>query len=235
MLPKATNRNALGDSSASPNYSENLLASVRAEKEGMVKEWFPSVSSTIGDWYPERNIFHTFIALTAPPRLFLLGVWYYACTSTKFTQGKTKYATWLFIVGFLRTLTCAGWMFVTSSDDHDVHDISMILYIVLTIPYMIMTVSSGSRLTQFSRSNPELSKKVSFYRKFTGISFFVILVPMIYFFLQHKISKVAGAYTIYAFHEWSLIFLDIFFDSYSYFEFEYVELAVLSNQAKQAE
>ncbi|KAG6844286.1 hypothetical protein H0H87_008155 [Tephrocybe sp. NHM501043] len=32
---------------------------------GYPEEWFPSVSATIGDWYPERNLFQILIALTA--------------------------------------------------------------------------------------------------------------------------------------------------------------------------
>ena|ERR1700761_3838334 len=28
-------------------------------------EWWPSVSATIGDWYPERNLFQFLIALTS--------------------------------------------------------------------------------------------------------------------------------------------------------------------------
>lgn len=35
-------------------------------------EWFPSVSATIGDRYPERSIFQILIALTAFPRFLLL-------------------------------------------------------------------------------------------------------------------------------------------------------------------
>jgi hypothetical protein len=32
---------------------------------GYPQEWFPSVSATIGDWYPERNIFQILITLTS--------------------------------------------------------------------------------------------------------------------------------------------------------------------------
>jgi hypothetical protein len=33
--------------------------------QGYPEEWFPSVSSTIGDRYPERSVFMLFIALTS--------------------------------------------------------------------------------------------------------------------------------------------------------------------------
>src|ERR1700749_2184764 len=33
--------------------------------QGYPEEWFPSVSSTIGDRYPERSVFQIFIAITS--------------------------------------------------------------------------------------------------------------------------------------------------------------------------
>ena len=36
--------------------------------QGYPDEWFPSVSATIGDRYPERSVFMLFIALTSGMR-----------------------------------------------------------------------------------------------------------------------------------------------------------------------
>lgn len=38
---------------------------VKNEFYGYPQEWFPSVSATIGDRYPERSFFQFFIALTS--------------------------------------------------------------------------------------------------------------------------------------------------------------------------
>lgn len=38
---------------------------VQNEHWGYPEEWFPSVSSTIGDRYPERSVFMLFIAITS--------------------------------------------------------------------------------------------------------------------------------------------------------------------------
>ena len=43
----------------------------------------------------------------------------------------------LFVIGILRTLSCGGWVYITSTDDHDIHDVCMITYVVLTLPWMI--------------------------------------------------------------------------------------------------
>lgn len=38
---------------------------VQNEHYGYPQEWFPSVSATIGDRYPERSVFQLFIAITS--------------------------------------------------------------------------------------------------------------------------------------------------------------------------
>jgi len=38
---------------------------VENEYYGYPQEWFPSVSATIGDRYPERSVFMVFIAITS--------------------------------------------------------------------------------------------------------------------------------------------------------------------------
>ncbi|OAL46244.1 calcofluor white hypersensitive protein precursor [Pyrenochaeta sp. DS3sAY3a] len=183
---------------------------VQNEFYGYPEEWFPSVSSTIGDRYPERSVFMLFIALTSGPRFVLVALWYILTrrpnsSLPKFVAG----------VGLFRTLTCGGWTYVTSTDDHDWHDIFMISYLVATLPWTIGCLAlSPNNLTALK------------YRKLFAGSFFGTLVPMIYFFIQHKVHRVAGAYTIYSFFEWSLVLLDVAFDAVTMIEFKNFEIVV---------
>jgi hypothetical protein len=183
---------------------------VQNEFYGYPDEWFPSVSATIGDRYPERSVFMLFIALTSGPRFALVGLWYILTrrpnsSLPKFIAG----------VGIFRTLTCGGWTYVTSTDDHDWHDIFMISYLVATLPWTLGCVA-------LSPKNPTALK----YRKVLAGSFFGTLVPLIYFFIQHKVHRVAGAYTIYAFFEWALVLLDVGFDAVTMIEFQHLEIVV---------
>ncbi|KAK4964377.1 Protein cwh43 [Elasticomyces elasticus] len=114
-------------------------------------------------------------------------------------------------VGIFRTLTCGGWTYVTSTDDHDWHDIFMISYLVATLPWTLGCLA-------LSPPNP----KAVFYRKVLGGAFFATLVPLVYFFIQHK----RVAYTIYAFFEWSLVLLDVAFDAVTALDFAGLELVV---------
>jgi len=84
-------------------------------------------------------------------------------------------------VGIFRTFTCGGWTYVTSTDDHDWHDIFMISYLVATLPWTLGCLA-------LSPPNVKAIK----YRKIFAGAFFGTLVPLIYFFIQHKVHKVAG-------------------------------------------
>lgn len=53
-------------------YALHFEKIVRNEYFGYPDEWFPSVSATIGDRYPERSVFQILIALTSGPRFLLL-------------------------------------------------------------------------------------------------------------------------------------------------------------------
>ncbi|KAK8038241.1 hypothetical protein PG994_015008 [Apiospora phragmitis] len=183
---------------------------VENEFYGYPQEWFPSVSATIGDRYPERSFFQLFIAITSGPRFALVGLWYLLTARPgkvlpKFVAG----------VGLFRTLTCGGWTYVTSTDDHDWHDIFMISYLVATLPWTLGCIA-------LSPANPKAIK----YRKHIAGAFFGTLIPLVYFFIQHKVHRVAGAYTTYAFFEWSLILLDVAFDAVTVLDFSTFEIVV---------
>lgn len=174
-------------------------------------EWWPSVSATIGDRYPERSVFQILIALTSFPRFCLL------LTHFFLTQSKAQ-----FVVGVLRTVTCGGWVYITSTDDHDSHDVFMISYIILTLPWNVLCINN---------SKPETKK----YKKLACFSFFGTLVPLIYWFIQHEVKVRPGAYSIYAYFEWSLIMQDILFDALSYKDFCAIDLIFQTSGIKLVE
>ncbi|KXG48690.1 Endonuclease/exonuclease/phosphatase [Penicillium griseofulvum] len=183
---------------------------VQNEYYGYPIEWFPSVSATIGDRYPERSFFQVFIAITSGPRFALVFLWYILTARPNSTLPKLVAG-----VGIFRTLTCGGWTYVTSTDDHDWHDIFMISYLVATLPWTLGCLA-------LSPNNRRAVK----YRKIMASLFFGTLVPLVYYFIQHKVHKVPGAYTKYAFFEWSLILFDVGFDAITALDFESFELVV---------
>ncbi|KAG0647134.1 cwh43 [Hyphodiscus hymeniophilus] len=183
---------------------------VQNEWFGYPEEWFPSVSATIGDRYPERSFFMLFIAITSGPRFALVGLWYLLTARPNATLPK-----FVAFMGVFRTLTCGGWTYVTSTDDHDWHDIFMISYLVATVPWTAGCLA-------LSPNNARAVK----YRRYLAGAFFGTLIPLVYFFIQHKVHRVAGAYTIYAFFEWALVLFDVAFDAVTALDFETFELVI---------
>ncbi|KIJ52651.1 hypothetical protein M422DRAFT_74128 [Sphaerobolus stellatus SS14] len=184
---------------------------VKNDVAGYPEEWWPSVSATIGDWYPERSVFQILIALTAGPRFALVFCWWLVMSSTG-----SIFPSIVAISGLLRTLSCGGWVYITSSDDHDTHDILMIAYICLNLPWMIGSIMCTPFDGTLSRSR----------RKLVASLFFTTLIPLIYFFVQHKVHRIPGAYTYYSFCEWFLIVADIWFDSITVVDFAALEIIV---------
>ncbi|KAI6147018.1 Frag1/DRAM/Sfk1 family-domain-containing protein [Pisolithus thermaeus] len=178
---------------------------VRNGVAGYPDEWFPSVSATIGDWYPERNLFQILIAITSGPRFSIVFLQYLLNR-----QSQSSLPGWVFLCGVIRTLSCGGWVYVTSNDDHDVHDVLMILYILCNVPWML----GGIYCTPTGHTESRRRR------------FFVSVIPMIYFFVQHKVYRIPGAYTWYSFFEWGLILLDILYDSITGIDFERSQLQV---------
>ncbi|KAI9731969.1 MAG: hypothetical protein M1834_004420 [Cirrosporium novae-zelandiae] len=183
---------------------------VQNEYYGYPQEWFPSVSATIGDRYPERSVFMVFIAITSGPRFALVFLWYFLTTRPGAVLPK-----FILGVGIFRTLTCGGWTYVTSTDDHDWHDIFMISYLVATLPWTLGCIA-------LTPNNAQAVK----YRKRLATLFFSTLVPLVYFYIKHKVHKVPGAYTTYAFFEWSLVLLDVAFDAVTALDFASLELVI---------
>ncbi|RYO76819.1 hypothetical protein DL766_010076 [Monosporascus sp. MC13-8B] len=183
---------------------------VQNEFYGYPHEWFPSVSATIGDRYPERSLFMFFIAITSGPRFALVGLWYLLTARPGKALPKFIAAT-----GIFRTVACGGFTYVTSTDDHDRHDVFMISYIVATLPWTVGCIALSS-------PNSRAIK----HRKRLAAAFFATIIPLVYLYIQHKVHRVPGAYTKYAFCEWLLIILDVAFDAVTVYDFSSLEIVV---------
>ncbi|KAG2236080.1 Frag1/DRAM/Sfk1 family-domain-containing protein [Thamnidium elegans] len=189
---------------------------VQNEYFGYPDEWFPSVSATTGDRYPARALFQILIALTSGPRFALVFLWYVYTTRSAKTSSK-GFGLFLLSVGIIRTVSCGGWVYITSTDDHLTHDITMVIYLLCTLPWQLGVLYTTANENQTAVR----------WRKLLTSAFFTTLPPMIYFFIQHKVQKVPGAYTTYAFFEWSLILYDVAFDAVTAIEFQNFEFSII--------
>lgn len=179
----------------------------------------PSVSATIGDRYPERALFQILIACCAGPRLATIVLWYLMNR-----RAGSKLPIWVAAAGLLRCFSGVGWMMITSSDDHDIHDIAMFVFLLATPLWMGGSIA-------LSPPAPSSARK---WRKITAAGFFGSLPPMIYLFIQHKVHQIPGAYSRYAYFEWNLILTDIGFDAVNALDLKRLQIRVFDTGDSEA-
>ncbi|WVQ84587.1 hypothetical protein IAT38_006741 [Cryptococcus sp. DSM 104549] len=194
-------------------------------------EWWPSVSATVGDHAPSRAPFHILIALCATPRFLLLLVQWIVHrnppqdTSTeKSAKAGSRRASPTLVdvelgVGVLRTFFCGGWVYITSRDQHDLHDLFMILYLLLTVPWM--ELSARNAIT------PALRRK----RRIPFFGFLSVIPPLLWMYYRHSTLRIPGAYTYYSMFEWALVFWDIYFDALSLSELGHLQIAIIDTSS----
>lgn len=188
---------------------------VRNHVAGYPEEWWPSVSATIGDWFPERNIFQILCAATAGFRLAMIGL----CGAlASYSYNRPLGGTLLGATGVLRTFSCGGWIFVTSTDHSLVHDIMMGVYIGLTPIWM------GLCLTQLEpRVKSEAYRRAQTLRTVSAFLFYACTPLMVYFYRKHRIDRIPGMYSRYALLEWTLVAMDVLFDSASAWDLSVIQ------------
>ncbi|ODN89207.1 calcofluor white hypersensitive protein [Cryptococcus wingfieldii CBS 7118] len=189
-------------------------------------EWFPSVSATIGDHVPTRAPFQILIALCATPRFLLLIVQWLVHRNPSLKsrpsgarRPNTALADVEFIVGIVRTICCGGWVYVTSRDQPDVHDFFMILYLLLTVPWMYLSASNCSSAATASR------------RRLPMYGYLCTIPPLMWMYYRHSSLKIKGAYTYYSILEWTLVFWDLAFDSLSTLELGHLQIAFVDSSS----
>ncbi|WWC91829.1 uncharacterized protein L201_006776 [Kwoniella dendrophila CBS 6074] len=118
-------------------------------------------------------------------------------------------------VGIARTFCCGGWVYITSRDHHGVHDLFMILYLLLTLPWMFLSTQNAT--------NPITKRK----RRIPFLGFLATIPPLIWLFYKHSVLRVPGAYTYYAMFEWSLVIWDVAFDFMAVYEITHLQIAII--------
>ncbi|WWD19737.1 hypothetical protein CI109_104201 [Kwoniella shandongensis] len=118
-------------------------------------------------------------------------------------------------VGIARTFCCGGWVYITSRDHHDIHDLFMILYLLLTLPWMALSTQNCS--------DPDSRKK----RRLPFYGFLATIPPLIWLYYRHSVMRIPGSYTYYSILEWSLVFWDVTFDALAFTELSHLQIGIV--------
>lgn len=123
----------------------------------------------VGDFYPERNIFHIFIALCSPPRFILIFLWYLLTKPHGIARSK-----FILYLGLVRTLLFGIFAYVSSKEDFNVHELFGLGYLVLTLPWTLGIIYMAPP-----------NRRARRYRKIIAGCLYFMWLPMIICFVLH--------------------------------------------------
>ncbi|XP_067663213.1 post-GPI attachment to proteins factor 2-like isoform X2 [Haliotis asinina] len=189
-----------------------------------VPNFLPSISAAIGDLTPQRYVWRVCIALHCSPR-FMVAIAYYSYhTSIHVGQRNELYKTLAALCTFLHiceNLALIGLTYVSSTENHDLHEKFFILFMVCSLIYMLLTTyvfswgrsANGRSILHTERKS--LRHKGSLF--LFNISIFMFAV---YLFFRHNAYCEPYVYTGFAACEYLTVLTNIAFHSTAVFDFE---------------
>ncbi|KAK4288980.1 hypothetical protein Pmani_038025 [Petrolisthes manimaculis] len=190
-----------------------------------VPNYLPSISSSIGEFVPQRYIWRIAIAVHSAPR-FLLASMYHSFMNRvlpvdPFYKKAVRFTTLLNVVEII-ALLCLS--FVSSKENYDMHKFSFIVFMLCSELYMLITYlllkDNRPRLTSPLERCALTKKRQLMMANLT--SFIVAL----YFFYRHNKYCEPGMYSVFAFLEYVVVLTNMGFHMTAYYDFHHHELVV---------
>jgi len=187
-----------------------------------VWEFFPSVSASIGDYAPERNIWRCAIALGAGPR-FISSILNYQLLQEALPEKKSLIKTAL-ALDVTRIISAGLWTYISSTDYNEFHSVNYVLYMVLSFVWCGIHTPLFFK-AKVENHTGELHYKRNVYsykwkRNCLWVQFGMFAVSLYFFIYEHNMNCFAGAYSKYALCEWVLSAANILYDLSCYLDFQ---------------
>jgi hypothetical protein len=156
-------------------------------------EFFPTISASIGDNFPETSFFRYAMALTSGPRLLTLTIVCYLLREDLVASGLGNSAwnsanTVAMWIDVFRVFTAGIWIYVGSAENHDIHDIGFVSYVVSTAIHQIIHLSLFHRLKLRGRAHPHPEDQSSYrWKMFWTVGHTFWFITSMYFLAQHRL------------------------------------------------
>ncbi|XP_022914591.1 post-GPI attachment to proteins factor 2 isoform X2 [Onthophagus taurus] len=172
-----------------------------------VYNFLPSVSSAIGGYSPQKEVWTWAIFLHAVPRLCIPIMYFQYNSEALYPRAFSI----MVVASFLNTVENIALIvlsFYTSSDNYPVHRRAFITFIICSELYMLLLVYLHTRyrkyLTEIDKVSLNLKKKLVF------INIISILVAT-YCFIRHNSSCEDYVYSFFAFCEYIVVLTNMAF------------------------
>lgn len=183
-----------------------------------VKNYLPSISTAVGNFYPQTYIWRIGIALHCTPR-FLVTFMYY----NFFRNNLPPDSSWqsllstIFYFQNAEILSLMGLSYISSSEDFPTHQKLFVIFLIsalasMSLLYLLMKYGLNHMQSRFERKSVRL--------KFIllVINFFAITLS-IYFYLRHNWYCEPGMYTMFALSEYFVVLSNIGYHLTSVWDF----------------
>eukprot|EP00796_Vickermania_ingenoplastis_P008411 gene8411-5892_t len=202
-------------------------------------EYWPSISTTIGDMMPERQIWRTALLMAFPFRVVssltlfyvfwtkgsagLLDMSRFAFKPLSLFQSSAFLAAAMLWVDLWRWLAAFVWTMVVSSEIHDVHNFAFLCYIVLSVAYHVTSTALvwRNRMNSAIYSSPR-DGICSFATKFFClVAQITASACVIIFYLRHQATCADGSYSLANMFEWTFALVNLSFDATVWFDIQH--------------
>ncbi|EFA76248.1 transmembrane protein [Heterostelium album PN500] len=193
-------------------------------------EFLPSISSTIGDFSPEMNIYRYGMALTSGLRLATIYLNHHVAlddraallnlnnaNSGAVAESMRKLAFLIpvsTVLDTLRVFAAGGWIYISSSEALFPHQVGFVSYVIFSFAFISSTditlTATGHSLNSSPAATAPRHKRICSPSSGSVYSYFV----------DHTFYCVYLSYSKYSIFEWLLAFTNVGYDTLTYLEFE---------------
>lgn len=199
-------------------------------------EYWPSISTTIGDAIPERQIWRVALLITFPLRVIVTFCLFssffnkgslgaadlrrFAFKPTQLIRSSSFWAVVMLWMDLWRWIAAFAWSMVVSSEIHAVHNFGFLSYIVTSIFFHLACTGLVWR-NRFNRSIYPSQSDSSF--SLLSKCFFVCgqavcAFCVIVFYLRHQATCADGSYSLANMFEWGFAFCNLAFDGTMWYD-----------------
>ncbi|XP_071989720.1 post-GPI attachment to proteins factor 2 [Engystomops pustulosus] len=186
-----------------------------------VPNYLPSISAAIGGVTPQRYIWRFCIGLHSAPRL-LVAISYL----NFYLGGGASY--WRCHINFLlnvcEILCLLLLTYISSNENHDVHQLAFVFFMIYSLGYMIVTLTIW-------RSNSE-NRPSYFWKKRLFIFNLTTFLISLMFYYRHNMYCEPGVYTLFALFEYLVVLSNMGFHMTAWWDFGNKELLVCSQDKR---
>ncbi|KAK4887617.1 hypothetical protein RN001_003888 [Aquatica leii] len=188
-----------------------------------VYNFLPSISSAIGNFSPQREVWQLAVALHALPRFCVAIAYlqYHREVLFPWAFYLSSFACFLNVVENFALIILSFW---TSSENYPIHKTAFITFIITSEFYMMLAWALNKRCRRHQRNLAE-TKSLKWKKRLVVFNISCI-VTATYFFIRHNMWCEKFVYSAFAFFEYMVVLSNMAFHMTAYLDFKERNLVV---------